>query len=148
MVNKDSEKKVLVAEKVKEDLAEIGINITIAKTTLENLKNSIEQDKFELILTSLDIKNETIPIETVSKDSKINYANYSSDTMQKIIEKLKIDEENYKENMPAFGILYKSEAPYIGLYFKNNTILTNKSVKGNFEPTWSNYFRNIISFCK
>ena len=50
--------------------------------------------------------------------------------------------------MNSFVQNYKNDAPYIGLYFKTSTMLTNKSVKGNFEPTWSNYFRNITSFCK
>ena len=56
---------------------------------------------------------------------------------------LKQKYEKNNENMYSFAQLYKNDAPYIGLYFKTSTILTNKSVKGDFEPTWSNYFRNI-----
>ena len=43
---------------------------------------------------------------------------------------------------------YKSETPYIGLFFKNNMILTNKSVKGSIEPNWFNPYENITTWCK
>jgi len=68
--------------------------------------------------------------------------------MQRLINDLSLNDDSYNENIHAFTQLYKSDVPYIGLYFKNSTIITNKSVKGNFEPTWSNCYRNIISFCK
>ena len=32
--------------------------------------------------------------------------------------------------------------------FRNNTLLTNKSVKGNIEPAWHNFYENISSWCK
>lgn len=148
LVNSESEKKIAVAEKIKNDLNELGIKITITMVPMENIINLIEQDKFDLVLTSFDIKNEAMLHESVEKDNILNYANYSSESMESLINKLKIDDYNYNENMYSFAQLYKNDAPYIGLYFKTSTILTNKSVKGNFEPTWSNYFRNITSFCK
>lgn len=148
LVNSGSEKKMAVAEKIKNDLAELGIKITVTKTSIDNIKKYIEQDKFDLVLTSFDIKNEVMIQECVSKDNSSNYSNYNSENMENLIAKLKIDDYNYNENMYTFAQLYKNDAPYIGLYFKTSTILTNKSVKGIFEPTWSNYFRNITSFCK
>ena len=122
LVNKESEKKLQVAEKIKNDLNELGIKI--------------------------DIKSEYFVSEQIMKNSNLNYSNYNSDSMQKIIENMSLNEEKYDENINSFVQLYKNDAPYIGLYFKTSTILTNKSVKGNFEPTWSFYFRNITSFCK
>lgn len=148
LVNSESEKKIEVAEKIKNDMAELGIKITVKKASLDSIKNSIEQDKFDLILTSFDIKNETAIQENILKDSLKNYSNYSSEKMENLLDKLSIDDVNYNDNMNAFAQLYKNDLPYIGLYFKTSTMLTNKSVKGNFEPTWSNYFRNITSFCK
>ena len=68
--------------------------------------------------------------------------------MQKLLETMSESDESYNENIYMLAQMYKNDAPYIGLYFKTSTILTNKSVKGNFEPTWSNYYRNITSFCK
>lgn len=148
LVNAENEKKIAVAEKIKNNLAEIGIPITISKTSIENIKKYISEDKFELALLSLDIKNEMFTCSLVEENSELNYSNYSSDAMKSIIESLKVDKSNYDENIYSYALLFKNDAPYIGLYFKTSTILTNKSVKGNIEPTWSNCFRNIITFCK
>ena len=148
LVNNESEKKIETAEKIKDDLLELGIKITVKKVSMDTIKKAIEQDDFDLILASFDIKNETEIQENVLKNNSKNYSNYSSDEMEKLLEKLRIDDKSYNENMYAFAMLYKNDAPYIGLYFKTSTMLTNKSVKGNFEPTWSNYFRNITTFCK
>lgn len=148
LVNKDNIKKVEVAEKIKNDLNEIGIPITIKQVQNDNLKKALLEDKFELALTSFDIKNEYFVQEQISNSSKLNYANYNSDSMQNIIDNMKINYDFYKDNIHFLAQLYKNDAPYIGLYFKTSTIITNKSVKGNFEPSWSNYYRNITSFCK
>lgn len=148
MVNADNKEKIAVAEKIKENLSEIGIPININKISIENIKNNIKQDKFELALLSIDIKNEMFTYSLVENESENNYANYFSEAMNSIIENLKVDNLNYDENIYTYSLLFKNDAPYIGLYFKTSTILTNKSVKGNIEPTWSNYFRNITTFCK
>ena len=148
LVNSESKKKMEVAEKIKNDLSEIGININVKKVSKEKLIDSLTQDKFELVLSSMDIKNEVFIQEQVNANSVLNYANYNSNAMQKILKDMRVDKNSYNENVNAFVQLYKNDLPYIGLYFKTSTILTNKSVKGNFEPTWSNYYRNITSFCK
>ena len=69
--------------------------------------------------------------------------------MNDILEKLKNSEEDvYEETMKAFITNYLNEMPYIGLYFKNNTMLANKSVKGEYKSTATNPFNNLINFYK
>ncbi len=148
LVNKDSEEKLAIAEQIKEDLNEIGIQVTITKASLENIEKALQQDTFDLALVTLEIKEETSIMENVVSDGIYNYANYSSEAMDALINAMKVDATSYDEKILELASLYKNDASYIGLYFKNSTILTNKSVKGNFEPTWSNVYRNITSFCK
>ena len=148
LVNSENEKKVEVAEKIKSDLSEIGIIININKVSKDKINSAIQNDNFELILTSFDIKSEFFIQEQLEKNAVKNYSNYSSDSMQKVIDDMAVSFESYDNNMYLFTQIYKNDAPYIGLYFRTSTILTNKSVKGNFEPTWSNYYRNMTSFCK
>lgn len=148
LVNENSEEKIEVAEKIKLDLQELGISLNIKKVSNEKLKSLIEEDNFELALTTLDIKNEFFIQEMIEENSKLNYANYSSKEMQEILENMKISEAYYEDNFHMLTQLYKNDAPYIGLYFKTSTLLTNKSVKGNINPTWADYYKNITSFCK
>lgn len=148
LVNKENKDKVQVAEKIRIDLEELGIKINIKEVTKESLLTSILNDNFDIALTSFDIKSEYFILEQLKENSEINYSNYVSDQMNKLLQDMEESEELYNENIHTLASFYKNDAPYIGLYFKTSTILTNKSVKGNFEPTWSNYYRNITSFCK
>ena len=43
---------------------------------------------------------------------------------------------------------YTVSDQYIGLYYKTNMLLTNKSVKGSITPTWWNPYYNIYNWNK
>ncbi len=141
--------KISVAEKIKSDLSEIGINVTVKEITWEELKKSLETNKFEIILVSLDLKNEYQMQEITTIGSELNYANYLNVELDAIITELENAEgENYDSKFEEFKELYINELPYIGLYFKLDTILTNKSVKGEYKSTVYEPYRNIINFYK
>ena len=148
LVNKEDEKKMEVAQKIKDDLEELGIHIKLKAISLKEIKEAISQDAFELALVSLDIKGEEDLIQGVTMNHKRNFAHYSSTAMENVIEKIKTNTNVNRELMDEFWNRYKSEVPYIGLYYKTSTILTNKSVKGNFNPNWFRVYRNMDSFCK
>ena len=146
--NEDLEK-ISVAEKIKTDLSEIGISVVVKEITWEELKNSLEKNKFEIILASLNLKNEYQMQDITTIGSELNYANYLNVELDKIIAELEnTDGENYDSKFEEFKELYINELPYIGLYFKMDTILTNKSVKGEYKSTIHEPYRNIINFYK
>ena len=146
LVNESNYEQVKSAEIIKENLNDINIEIIIKKVNWLNLIDALNSDNFDLALISLDIKNELTLLDFISSDSASNFANYSSEKMNEAINNIK---NNYNgETMRAFQRIYKDETPYIGLYFRNNTLLTNKSVKGSIEPTWNNPYENITSWCK
>ena len=149
IVPENDVEKIAVAEKIKEDLNEISINITIKKLSWDSFKKAIESDAFELALATLEIKNEYQIQDMVATENIYNYANYTNLEMDKTIENLKkYESEEYAREFEVFKQIYESQMPYIGLYFKENTILTNKSVKGEYKSTNYNPYRNIINFCK
>lgn len=141
--------KVAVAEKIKSDLDEIGIQITIKEVKWDELIKSLDSNKFELMLTSLDIKNEYQIQDMVQIGNAHNYANFINIELNEIVEELKKSEGDvYEEKMKAFKEKYINEMPYIGLYFKTDAILTNKSVKGEYKSTVYEPYRNLINFYK
>lgn len=146
LVNENNSEHIKSAEIIKENLEEIGININIKKVNWDNLKSSINDGNFELAMVSIDVKNELTLLDLVTEGSLYNYSKYASKAANEAISNIKnnCNSDTIKELEKA----YKSDTPYIGLYFRNNNILTNKSVKGNIEPTWWNPYENIISWCK
>ena len=104
---------------------------------------------FDLAIATFDVKHEYQIQDMVKTLASKNYAKYSSSNMDTIIEKLyTTQDETYDETMQEFVTMYLNEMPYIGLYFKNNTMLANKSVKGEYKSTAGNPFNNLINFYK
>lgn len=69
--------------------------------------------------------------------------------MDEIIQHLKTSAgEIYRSHLKKIIEIWKEEVPYIGLYFKDNIILTNKSVKGQYESTCQEPYKNLINFSK
>ena len=146
LVNESNLEQVRVADMIKENLNDINIEIIIKKVNWSNFQRALNEDDFELALTSFDIKNELTILDIVKSNSIFNYANFSSEKMDEVVYQVYTD---HTENvMRALEKNYKDEIPYIGLYFRNNTLLTNKSVKGSIEPIWSNPYANISTWCK
>lgn len=149
IVPKNDKEKLKVAERIKQDLKDLSINISISELTWDRFQTAIKNDKFDLALASIDIKNEYQIQDMVETDNEYNLANYTNPEVDTLISKLKSSaEETYTANLKEFNELYKAEMPYIGLYFKACNILTNKSVKGDYEATYINPYRNITTFCK
>ncbi|MBQ8300042.1 MAG: peptide ABC transporter substrate-binding protein [Clostridia bacterium] len=149
LVSKDDKEKVSVAEKIKQDLKEIDIKVTVKEVDNNEFVTAIENNKFEIAITSLDVKNEYQIQDLVLTGNKYNYANYTNVEMDNLIETLKkLEVYEYDEKFQELKKIYKNDLPYIGLYFKTNTILTNKSVKGEYKSTAYEPYKNINNFCK
>ena len=149
IVVKDEGEKLSIAKQIKQDLAEIQIKITINELTLSAFNDSLQKGNFDLAIATLNIKNEYQIQDIVSTGSIYNYAHFSDEKMDGIINMMSAsDGDVYANNMETFKQYYKSEMPYIGLFYKSNIILTNKSVKGEYKGTDFNPYRNIRNFCK
>lgn len=149
IVQKEDAEKVSIANQIKQDLAEIQIKITINGLTQTAFNERIKNGNFDLALATLDIKNEYQIQDIVSTGNQYNYARYSDEKMDAIINLMRNSEGDvYASNMETFRQHFRSEMPYIGLCYKANIILTNKSIKGEYQGTDFNPYRNIRNFCK
>lgn len=149
IVPENDEDKIKCAEKIVQYLSEISIHITVKKLSWSDFEKSIRAGKFELALASFEIKNEYQVQDLVSDSGEKNYARYHNTEMEQIIKELKNSADDvYRGHMKEFIELYTEELPYIGLYFKQNMLLSNKSVKGQYESVASDPYRNIINFSK
>ncbi len=144
MVNKDNDEKCNVAERIKQDLSEIGIAVTIQKVDENTYYKNIENGNFELALGTIICTNEFDLIDVLEK----NYANYDYSPMQEQLNKLYLSNISLEDAFHEVQKVYKAEVPYIGLYYKTNVLLTNKAVKGNITPTWFNVYQNIETWFK
>lgn len=118
-----NEGRIEIAEIIKENLENIGIQITIRSLKNSYYKNNLEKLNYEILLTG-----NTVSIKPLVQE----YLNFE-------IEQQETEDETYKNIYEKYN-----ETPnFIGLYFDSIILLYSNNLKGNFEGNWYNIFYNI-----
>jgi len=148
LVNKENEKRVELAENIKQQLEKIGILIDIIEVNHKQFDNYIKHNNYDMILTGNIVSNYP-NLETYLGEN--NLSNFNNQEVKNIISEIKnVDnqEEYLKEKYVKLGEIYKDEMPFISLYFNNIYILSNKNIKGDLRGNWYNVFYNIENWYK
>lgn len=133
IVNKENEQRLKVAEEIKEQLQDFGIEITIQELSESNYQEILEKHEYEIILTG--VYNGYSP-ELDSFLGKDNLANYKNEEIQSILKEVDTmaSEELQKESYKRIVEIYQEEVPYIGLYRNQATVAYGQSVMGEITP--------------
>lgn len=147
IVSKDNEKRVIVAEKIKNQLHETGIVINIVKVNESTYNNYIKNKNYDIILTGNIISNNP-NLETFLGEN--NISNFYNKRVKVLLNEIKnIDnKETLKEKYIEIEQIYKEEIPFMSLYFNNLFILTSPTLKGDLSHNWYNLFYNIDNWYK
>ena len=136
-VNKSNNNRVLVAENIKNQLAQMGIKVTINKVSDSYYKRILENKNYQMILTG--IYNSYSPnVETFFGNN--NLQNYQNDEINKLLTEVKEikDEKTLKEKYNKIIQIYEAERPFIGLYRNKQTVVKSQNLSG--EIISNNYF--------
>lgn len=120
--------RIEVAEIIKENLEDIGIQTSIRSLSNSYYKNNLEKLNYEILLTG-----NTVPIKPLVQE----YLNFE-------IEPKETEDETYKNIYEK----YNENPNFIGLYFDPIILLYSSNLKGNFEGNWYNIFYNIDTWYK
>lgn len=133
VVNKENVQRVKVAEEIKKQLKELGIDITIQELSDSNYKSILKNHQYEIILTG--VYSGYSP-ELNSFLGKGNLANYKNEELESILKKVDTmaSEELQKESYKRIVEIYKEEVPYIGLYRNQVIVAYGQSVRGDVTP--------------
>ena len=137
-----NEKRIQVAEIVKKQLIELGIEINVVTTEEKQYYNKLENDNYDLILTGI---NTSYSPDLTKYFGENNIAVYNNEEIKTILTEVKdIQNENIlKQKYNRIIEITKDEVPYIGLYYVTKNIVYSKSIIGNVESTAYNVFNNI-----
>ena len=136
-VNGNNPKRVATAEAIKEQLAQIGIKVTINKLSESSYKSTLLNKNYQILLTGI-YNSYTPNIEKFLGND--NLQNYYNDEVIKILDEVKAitDEKLLKEKYNRLVQIYEEERPFLGLYRNKQTIVKNQNVAG--EIRGNNYF--------
>lgn len=138
MVNKNNDRHLAVAENIKSQLSEIGINVEISELSAEGLVNRVGEGQYHLyiaeysILNDMDISKLFTPGEGLYTgphpyDSVTAYNNYISGT----------------GTLEDFITSFEGELPFIPLCYRMGIIVYTRSLEGVGEVSEDEPFYNM-----
>lgn len=140
LVNSNDELRIKVAESIKQQLEEVGIKINITKVS--SIVPYLENKNYDIAFVEL---NTGISPDLATFFGENNLANYENQETMFIIDELKeIKDDNLlKEKYSKLLEIYKTDIPYISLYFNNSILIYSSKLIGAITPTWYNLYYNI-----
>lgn len=141
-VNGNNQKRIAVAENIKNQLANLGIFVTIKQVNNDSYSDMLQNKNFDVILTGMTCGYSPSVATFFGEE---NLANYSNDQIKEIMQIISntSDENALYDNYNKLYDIYLSEAPYIGLYRSTDQIIYNQSLVGNIKPNAFNLYYNI-----
>ena len=142
VVNASNVPRVAVAESIKNQLKEIGIEISIRKVSDAQYRYYLENKNYDLILTGTNI-SASPSLETYFGEG--NLANFTDERVTNIMNSVNSinDKKMLKENYRQLQQIYIEEVPYISLYRDKEYLVYSPNLVGELNPNWYNIFYNI-----
>lgn len=141
-VNSDNNSQVKVAEEIEKSLEDVGIKVNIQKLNNDRYKKALENKDYGMIITGT---NSSLSPSLVTYFGSGNLANYESEEVNNILAELlsTTDENKIKEDTNKLINIYKTEVPYISLYFNKTNVIYSTSLIGDISPNQYNIFYGI-----
>ncbi len=142
LVDSSNETRVNVANMIKDDLEEAGIQVTLREAKGNTYDRYIERKDYDILLTGV----------TVGVKPKLNryfgegnLANYTNGEALNILNEIYSisDTNTLKEKYQRLQEIYQEDRAYIGLYFNKTTVIYSKNLAGTVSPNWYSYFYNM-----
>ena len=141
-VNGNNATHVAVAENIKNQFANVGINVTVKQLNNEAYNDSINNRNFDIILAGITCGYSPSLKTFFGENNIANYSNEQVSEIMKIVSNTS-DENQLYENYNKLYDIYLEEAPYIGLYRNTDIVVYNQSLVGNIKANSFNLYYNI-----
>ena len=147
LVKSSDVNRVEIAKVIQTQLAQAGIEVNIRSVSNSQYIESLEAGDYDMALGVTDV-SASPNLSTYFGNN--NMANYENSEVSSILKEVSnsTDEGILKEKYARLKEIYKTEVPYISLYFSKNVALYNTNLAGEVNPNWFNPFYNIENWYK
>jgi peptide/nickel transport system substrate-binding protein len=159
LVNDDNGIRTKVADRISEQLREIGIVLNVKAVSWEQEMSLIKAHKYDIAflgcrlpsipdISYLYSDSYIEPIMTEGDEKVVNIAGYHNTNVAGYIEKIftEIDKDHKKALFFNMKQIIDDDIPYVGMYFYNNAVIYNKRIRGNLSPYTWDCFYNVIEW--
>lgn len=147
VVQANNEKRLQVAELIKEQLKQIGIEITIKKVSDTQYMEYLQRKNYDIILTGI---NNGFSNDLQYFYGEDNLAKYNNTEVREIVNEVKkISDDNLVcEKYNRLFEIMQDDMPYITLYRNKNMLILNQKMSGEINPNNYSLFYNFWTWCK
>ena len=147
VVQSTNQTRLTIADMIKANLEEIGINVTIIKASDNQFTRYLTNKNYDMILTGVTLSLSP-NLETFFGEG--NLANYNNEEINSILNEVKniTKEDLLKEKYMRIRQIYNDEIPYIGLFSNFYEVAYNWTLKGSIPVNWYNIYSTIESWYK
>lgn len=144
VVQASNQLRIAVAEMIKKDLTNIGINVTIIKASDSQYQSYLQNKNYDSIITGTTVS------ANPSIETYVNTCNFNHEELNNLINEIKniSKEEVIKEKYSRIREIFNEQKPYIGLYSSYYAIASSWTLRGNITTNWYNIFININNWYK
>ena len=133
-----------IAEMIKADMANIGINITIIKASDSQYQSYLQNKNYEAIITGTTIS------ANPSIETYMSTCNFNNEELNNLMAEVKniTKEDLLKEKYTRMREIFNEQKPYIGLYSSYYAVESSWTLKGSVTPNWYNAYMDINNWYK
>lgn len=145
IVNDDNSLRHAVAKEIASQLAKNGITVEVSKIPWDAVNKTIKSGNYDMALMGYrisSIPDLSFAYSTDAIKSGLNVAGYSNPDVDNILKSI-LSDSNIETQKAYYVNLINTisvDRPYIGLFFLNESVRYNKSIKGAINPyAWDKY---------
>ena len=144
VVQASNQTRVNIAEMIKADMANIGINITIIKASDSQYQSYLQNKNYEAIITGTTIS------ANPSIETYMSTCNFNNEELNNLMAEVKniTKEDLLKEKYTRMREIFNEQKPYIGLYSSYYAVESSWTLKGSVTPNWYNAYMDINNWYK
>ena len=144
VVQASNTNRVTVADMIKADLANIGIDVTVIKASDNQYQSYLQNKNYDAIITGTTLS------ANPSIETYINSCNFDNEELNNLLAEVKniTKEDLLKEKYKRIREIFNEQQPYIGLYSSYYAVNSSWTLKGNICANWYNIFIDINNWYK
>ncbi|MCX7715015.1 MAG: peptide ABC transporter substrate-binding protein [Clostridia bacterium] len=146
LTNSDNKEKVDIANNIAKTFSENGILATVKAVSFSEYQSLIKEKRFDLFVGEIVMPDNMDPSFLLGSGG--NYFTYSNPEMDALIMRMGTvqGKDALKQMYVQFGELFNKEIPFIPIFFRKESLISNASVSGEVEPSFRNVYKNIAKW--
>lgn len=149
VLQSDSEKYLInLADSIKEDLKNAGIEVNIEAKTYNAYKTAINSKSFDLALCTFYLDRNPDLSVFMNSGGSLNYSGYTNSTVDGLIGDCRkaVLDADFKNAYEALGKQFTDDLPHIPLYFRTYSLLSRASIENITGLRELNIFSSIVNW--